>query len=466
MISRRIDRIVLAFSLSLAVLTIACGPEKRVQWSPDGKSAAVISDGTLFLTNEQGAQSRSIAEGVVRMSWLPDSARILAVTEKKVKSWDELARLAPVDFREKESIAAAQTLTEELLGYEGQIGDFKPSNAAALTGEQWASALLYIKRQGDMRLKQKLGEKDWKDLEDLEVEVRGLRVVSTTTEPMVSGQFLLRTMEDIAEPRISPDGTTAAIVTKHMRGWFGSGDTVLSVISLSTGSVPVQIADHVSENPDWTPDGGSLVFIRCGDRLSEDSDRDSIGLVGRRAVRDKAGAISVGSSPVVELARVLFQDGLKVRCMRDGKILFSANELSLPAEAADFPGRMTLFVIQPGTPVAVKRLLPDSKAQALPDRADLFELSPNQQRIAVPGSKGRISVVSLETGEIEPVVDKDGPDDLATVPVWRNDAQLCFAALSGPEAGSVRRPEIVLWSQSQPRNIVLPWPDASASGLK
>jgi len=457
---------ILAVLLSLALFVAACGPEKLVQWSPDGKRVAVMSNGTLFVADEQGSLSRPIAEGVTRMSWLPDSTQALVVSERKVKSWDEMVKLAPVGFKEKEIITAAHAATEDLLGYPGEIDDFKPSNAAALTGEQWGAAILYIKSQGDLRLKQKLGEKEWKDLEELEVEVRSLRVISMVAGTAGDGRALLMTLSEIGEPRISPDGAAAAIVTKHTRGWFGSAHEVLSVISLSPGSTPVQVADHVSQYPDWTRDGSTIVFIRSESEQDGDSKGDSIGVVAKRAVRDKAGAITAEFPPAINLAKVLFGDTLKVRCLRDGRILFSAHEISLPAADKGFPGRITLFEIQPGTTVIVKRLLSGAVEQGLPDRVDLFELSPDEKRVAVPGSKGRVSVISLEKGEIDAVVDKDGQNDILSIPVWRNNDQLCITVPPGSPLGSARRAEIVLWGLGQPVSISQHWPDSAITWLK
>ena len=457
---------ILAVLLPLVLFAVACGPEKLVQWAPDGQRAAVIANGSLLVADEQGNLSRPIAEGVSRMAWLPDSAQALVVVERKVKSWDEVVRLAPVELNEKEIVPAAQAVVEELTGYTGKLDDFKPSNASALTGEQWAAALLYIKSRGDLRLKQKLGEKEWKDVEELEVEVRSLRIVSMSAGTAGDGRDLLTTMAEIGEPRISPDGAAAAIVAKRTHGWFGSSENVLSVMLLSPGSTPKQVAEGVSGYPDWTADGSALVFVRDGSKQDQDSGGETIGIVGMQTVRDKAGALTVEMPPAVDLARVLFRDSLKVRCLRDGRILFSGHEVSLPAVAGDFPGRINLYEIQTGTTVTVKHLLPASAEQRLPDRVDLFELSPDQKRIAVPGSKGRVSLISLEKGEIVPVVDKDGPNDIPTLPVWRNNDQLCVAVPAGSPLGSARRPEIILWGQGQPRTISLHWTESAIPWLK
>ncbi len=452
--------------LLLALFLVACGPEKRIQWSPDGKKAAVLADGNLILADEQGNLSAPVAEGVTRMSWLPDSTQALVVIEKKVRSWDEVVRLVPNELKEKEIAAAAQAVTEELVGYSGKIDDFKPSNAAALTGEQWAAALLYAKSQADPRLKSKLGEKDWKEFEELEVDVSTLRLITTASSKAGDGRTLLTTMSAIEEPRISPDGAVAALVTKHTRGWFGPEEWRLSVISLAAGGAPVQIADRVARFPDWTPDGSSVVFVQSEREQAGDSSGDSIGIVGRRTIRDKTGAVMAELQPAVSLAKVLFQDGMKLRCLRSGRILFSAQGVSLPVAVKDFPGRMSLFEIQPGATVTVKRLLQDSVEQGLPDRIDLFELSPDETRIAVPGSKGKVSVISLGKGEVEQVVDKDGPNDIPTIPVWRNNDQLCLVVPPGSPMGSGRRAEIVLWGMGQPRIVSQQWPESAIPWLK
>lgn len=452
--------------LLLILSSVSCGPEKLVQWSPDGARAAVISNGTLYSIDEQGALSRPLAEKVVRMCWLADSKSLLAVKEQKVSSWEVLLRSAPEGLHENEVVAAARKASEDFLAFEGKVDDFKPSNESALTGEQWGAALLYLRSSSDNRIKQKLSEKEWKELAEFEVDVYSLNIISLTEETPTNGPPLITALEEIRELRLSPDGAMVAVVTKRTHGFYDSDDRELSVMALAKGSSSVKIAAGISEYPDWTADNRELIYIKGKEDPAGDSKGNSVGTVVKQTVRDRSGAVLKELPAAVDLARVLFEKSLRVRCLRDGTAIFAAREISLPANSADFPGRLNLFRLQGNTPANVKSLLPGPAGQALPDRADFFELSPDEKRVVIPGSKGRVSIADLESGAVIPVVEKDGTADIVTLPVWRKKDELCLAVPPGSAAGSPNRAEIVLYVGGQYKILSKNWSETAISWLK
>jgi hypothetical protein len=450
--------ILLAASMYLA----ACGPEKDVQWSSDGKQATIVSGGSLYLCDDQGNLSNSLAEGVEHVAWLPDSSRVVVVCKRELDTWDELVAMAPLGFEEKKIIAAAMIAKNEFGGYEGKLDDFRPSNAGSLTTEQWAAAVFYLKFLGDPGFKEKFGD-DWKEIENMKAEVRTVRVMPASPDPAANAIALFATLEEMHELRIAPDGGALAFVTSRGEG-FGDGQVrSLSVIAARAGGKPVLVADRVSEFPDWSPDSRDLVYIRCE---AKDTSETQLGRITRRTVRDTQGAILENPPEAVDLAMVIFRDTLKVRCLLDGRILFAAAEAALPAGNNQVSNRLTLFSLDPGQAGSVSRILPRSMDQNLPDRADLFEVSPDGKYAAVPGSKGRISKVTLATGEVTAIIGKDGSGDLQTIPVWRNSQQMCLVAPAGSGYTSSKRDEVILWSEGQATIVSQSWPDKVLEGIK
>ena len=271
------------------------------------------------------------------------------------------------------------------------------------------------------------------------------------------------TLEEMDELRIAPDGGALAFVTRRGEG-FGDGQVrSLSVIAARAGGKPVLVADRVSEFPDWSPDSRDLVYIRCE---AKDSGETRLGRITRRTVRDTHGAILENPSEAVDLATVIFRDTLKVRCLLDGRILFAAAGVALPAGNNQISNRLTMFSLDPGQVGSVSRILPRSMDQNLPDRADLFEVSADGRYAAIPGSKGRISRVTLATGEVTAIIGKDSSGDLRTIPVWRNSQQLCLVAPAGSGYTSSKRDEVILWSEGQATSVSQSWPDKVLEGIK
>lgn len=438
----------------------ACEAEKAIQWSADGKWAVVLSDDSLYLCDDQGNLSGPLLKGVERAAWLPDSSH-LAVVRKQDLTWDELAATAPLGFDKQKIISAATIAANELHGYEGKLDDFRPSNSKALTSEQWTAALLYLKLHEGPWLEEKLGD-DWKDIENLKAAVQSVWVIPAFSAPAENGIRFFATLDGIDDLRAAPDGRVLAIVTSHGSGFDDKRTTSLSVVDLRAESEPILVATRVSRFPDWSPDGRDIIFVRYE---AEDTNETQLGRISRVSVRDAEGAILGKFSKAEDLATVLFQGAVKVSCLPDGRILFAAAEATLPAGKNQLSNQLTLFSLNPGEGGAISRILPGSADQNLPDLAGFFEVSPDGRNVAVPGSKGEVSIVTLASGELTPIIGK-GSADLRTIPVWRNSQQLCLVAPAGSRYTSSRRSEVILWSENQTTILSQHWPDSVLKNIE
>jgi hypothetical protein len=112
-------------------------------------------------------------------------------------------------------------------------------------------------------------------------------------------------------------------------------------------------------------------------------------------------------------------------------------------------------------------LLPRRQADQLGERMDLFELSPDERFLSVPGGKGEVAVLDLTDNKIYVVQDNvQGERELRLPPVWRSAGELCFVGPPGGEHASKDRGEVVLWSLDEhgdPKYRVLSkdWPQAA-----
>jgi len=455
--SSRVIALVLAFGALLA----GCGPEKVLQWSPDGKQAAVTSKGTLYICDATGALSKPLASDVERVAWYPDSRRMAVVFRHEVQAWEELGRAAAAGFEPEKIKTAARIAREELLRYTGKLDDFRPSNAADLTAEQWVVALFYLRLEADPRLAEKLGDQ-WQELETLKVEIHEVHTLRAPWHNPADGDVLYATLSPIEEVRVSPDGGALAIVESRMTGWADTTEYTLKAMIPHPNQRPVLVDPDVAAFPDWSADSRELIFMRDAGSSSGSA---ASGRLTRRVVRDPNGAFPGDLPQPRDLVSLPFQDTLKLRRMKDGSILFAAKATSLTDPNGPPSGKPALFLLKEGKHTTPERLWPPSRDGMFPDRADLFEISPDETRVSLPGEDGRVCILSLENREVTVVVERN-PAGLKAVPVWRKDGYLSLVMPKGSALGSSGRDEIVLWKPRKHRVLSRNWPDEVLAGIR
>ena len=152
----------------------------------------------------------------------------------------------------------------------------------------------------------------------------------------------------------------------------------------------------------------------------------------------------------------------RVRCLRDGRVLFTATEVELPTTSEGMPEGASLFVLGPQRPT-VARALTRRALDRLPEEGGglffgAFELSPDQTRIAVAGKGFEVVVVALATGDITEVHKRREKEDAFGVrPAWRSNDELSLLVPPGSEMGSKDHEEVVLWTKEGSRCISCGW---------
>ena len=435
------NRIPVCVSLALVVAGIAgCIPEKRVNWAPDGQKAAVIGgDRGLFLCDGNGVLSERLTGGVASVAWFPDSQRLAIVQSEKISAWADLTAVLTPEQRQR-IVSVGDALRAELLAFAGNWDDFPAHALSEVNGAISAAALLYTRDKYAEAVSVKLGPNKWAELQDVTTEIGALHVAHVGNGKLALGRPIIRSIFRAAEPRVSPRGTAIAFLTRSA----GDNDTiVLNVVPADGSASPRMVAAPVAMFADWSADGCELVFAASNQGPAAPSDKLHLGVIARRRVCDADGALLKTFGEQEDLVGILFQDESRVRCLRDGRIVFAAVEVQLPCTAADMPDRAGLFVVDPSRAPGVSRLVPRQAAALLPDVVGLFEMSPDEQRICVPGGNGDIAVLTVATGEVQTYLSADKANGLVTQPCWRSDTELCFAVHSSG-AGDFARSDIVL----------------------
>ena len=235
------------------------------------------------------------------------------------------------------------------------------------------------------------------------------------------------------------------------------------------GSGKVCDLGRAAEQPDWSPDGKYVVFIRPND-WKEGQKEILLGILTRQQVIDANGRLLDNDHLFKgeDLAGLLFDQFSRVRVAKDGRIFFSAAEVSLPATAEDFNKESTIFSFEPGKQSTLTRVVPRGATQILGDAAQYFELSPDARYLSIPFANGRVSVLDIAKGEaqvVQPAGEGGNENDikLATVPVWRTVTELTFVR---PVQASTAH-EIVRYSVTDNSATVLNsnWPSSIGNWL-
>jgi hypothetical protein len=442
----------------LTALLVGCLPEKRLIWSPDGKWAAVRTGDGLYLCDENGRLSGRIADEVSSVAWFPDSRRLLVQEGQMVKTWDEVASAVPEDTRNR-LLELSERLYQEAMAYEGDWDGFEPSVADEVTDGEMAAIRLGAVDRHRERLKLKLGSK-WDKVGQVTAEIVSLRVYVVSEGTARPGPIVCCLLSDAGEMRISPTGEHIALIEPLPE----EGDARLSVVAVEGGHSPRPVADFVAMFPDWSADGQYLAYARASGRSHDDATR--LGSITRRRVCDADHKLLAEFPDPEDLAGVLFCDWLRVRCLGDGRILFTASEVHLPCTPKDMPQDVSLFAVHPGRQATVTRVIPREAKSHHDEKLTFFELSPDESRIAFPGPQDGVVVLTLAAGEAAVLAEGSSfGEKVGTLPVWRTNDELCFMVPAGAEAGSPERAEIVLWSSAGMRCISKDWPPPVAQGL-
>ncbi len=444
-----------------AVMSSGCWPRQLVVWSPDGGRAVVMDANSTSLCDGEGKLARLDVGPAQAAAWMPDSKRVLLAISKSAGTWADLAKtldeptrqavIAAADDFEKAMLAAPAdaTLTEDD-AVEPIVKKVFENRGSLLT-----AALIYLRNAKPDALRKRLGEK-WKELDKLSVGYTRLGLFELDGLSLKPATVILNSLKGIQELRLSPDGRAVAYVTGSDSE---ENSFTLWLVPMTAEATPRKLADRVAMFPDWSADGQHVAYVQAS--AGADSKSLRLGTLARSRVADANGALLAEPPDAEELAGLIFADTIIVRCLADGRILFSAAEVALPTTAADMPEQMSLFAIDPARPAVVTRMIPRQSEAQIPNRL-LFELSPDRTHVSIAGSDAKVCVVSLADGKTTWVQQTEGK--LRILPSWRSADELCFilpAAKNNPSA----RPEVALWSKGKTKLISKTWPDKVMKNL-
>ena len=420
----------------LLVLLLAGCLEKHVVWSPDGSRAAVIARDGLYLCDTDGKLTPLLLPGVYQAAWLGDSRRLVVARKRKADTWTLIA--AALGPERAAAVAAQAEALWKRLEAGGAWGILTKGE-----GEKKEPALLkvFLRERYGEALRAKVSAGDWDELKSKQGEINELMVARLEDGKIQPGTSLHEGLDEVRDIRVGRSDRFVALTTNQTPDSDKESRLLLVRID-ATGAVAV--AEHTAAYPDWAADGRSLVYIQSsGERTGNDDLR--LATLVQREVLDADGQIKIAEK-AEDLAGLYFQDQTRVRCLRDGRILFNAAEFNLPVSVKDFGGdREKLFALDLARQATLVRTIPRSEEEKTPKNLTFFEVSPDEKQVLVGGFDGEVSVIALATGNVEEL-QQAGEYCLMGAPVWRNAEEITYARRNPAVEGKnpSRKGEIVL----------------------
>lgn len=434
-----IGRLSLVAVVALCLQTTGC-VSRRIAWSPDGAHAAIFAGDGLHLCGADGALSEVVLPGEGLAQWFPDSHRLAVVSDVENQSWKDLDKVLAPEERER-VVEGAKALLDQFKA--GRNLADALSALAGLRDNEKAAAVVYLAQNEGT--KEQAGA-DWDELRQKTASIVQIRIGRLEEGKLALGPPLVNSLRSIADIRIAPTGAAIAFTSEGDKKDEGR----LLVVPVDGSAPPQLVAKNTAYGSDWSADGHALVYIRD---VNEAIGDDQIGLASltRRSILNTAGKIEI-QTKADDLAGLLFDVNNQVRCLSDGRIVFSSADLHLPCTALDMPQKPQLFALDPERQTAVIPLIPRSAQESLPAKPEFYETSPDGKRVAILADKGAVVVLTLATGALD-IVQAAGSDDSVSAPAWRSAGELCFIATTKGQPA-----QVALWSNGTTRVLSANWP--------
>ena len=404
-----------AVPAALCLLLLSGCLEKHFVWSPDGTRAAVIAKDGLHLCDADGKLSPLLLPDVRLVAWLGDSQRLVVARSRPVDDWASIARALGPE-RTASITAEAESLWQKLEAG-GQWGVLTMSLGGKKTPELLKICLR--DRHGDA-LQAKVGAGDWAGLQSLHADLNELAVARVDGGPAQAGPALYEGLEKIEDLRVAPGDRAVAFTTDLS---IDNDKECRLLVARLDAAGAATVAEHTAAYPDWSPDGRAVVYVQASGAAQDEL---RLATLVRREVLGADGAVRVAEKGE-DLAGLMFGNLARVRCLRDGRILFNAPEFNLPISAKDADvEREELWAWDGARQSTLVRMVPRGEAENLPKGLTFFEVSPDDGRVLVGGVDGEVGVLTLATGEVS-VWQKAGDYNLMAAPVWRNAEEITYA---------------------------------------
>jgi hypothetical protein len=450
-VSRRVLGLV---AVAMLLLSAGC-LEKRIVWSPDGSRAAVISEDGLYLCDATGHLSGLLAPRVYLAAWRSDSQRLVLARKLPAKDWNLIA--PTLGDRRAAIEAEADSLWRDL-----EAG--KPWSVLSLnlSGKKDVVQICLRDRHRDA-LPDKLSAGERQALDEKAVELNELVLARVDGEKLAIEGVRYTGYGSIADIRPAPRDDAVAVAEEMATN---TDDMEIAVVSLKTDAAPVVVGRRTAPYPDWTADGRSLVYVEVSPGAAPKNDL-VLGVLMQRGVLDADGRVSVAEKPEY-LAGTMFNLFTHVRCLRDGRVLFNAVEMSLPLAAADYGGdqREQLFAVDPSRQSTLVRLIPRRHETELPQALAFFEVSPDERDVVFGGMEGEVGVLTIATGEVRKVQD-GAKEKYQGLPVWRRAGEFSYVKRMESMDGKppARPAEVILRNGDKETVLSQSWPSETLARI-
>ncbi|MEO6567262.1 MAG: hypothetical protein ABIO94_00755, partial [Opitutaceae bacterium] len=380
------------------------------------------------------------------------------VKKDEAISWESFARAAgPEKAQAAAAAIEAWWKKSYRVGISWEELGQSPADDAVKAMFEWADRGLvsYLFSRHAEESKLMTGEDTWKKVKNEVAPLRLIVLGRVEGETVTLGAVLHRGLGDCSEVRVAPGGRAVAFVRDVVLE--RSGSNRLMVATLNQASA-LEAASGVSPFFDWTADGRALAFVQAASESGK-GDLPQLGALIVRQVLGDDGKLALEAAPKA-LAGCLLSGQVRVRCLRDGRILFNTAEISLPMAQADGGTvQEQLFAIDPARQSTLVRLVPRNVERNVPKSLTYFEVSPDGQRVVFGSTQGEVCVLTLASGEVEKV-QGDGSDDLSGAPQWRSAEEFSYVRRN-PEKDGVKPPhacDLVLRRGDKETALSLGWP--------
>ncbi len=413
-----IKRVFTTFLCVCACISITGCYPKRIVWSPDGQTAAICSDHGLFFANAQGTLGTRMYDRVVRAQWFPDSKHLAIVNDLYALTWNDVEDKIPENQWEVlVRYARALDHVKDQAQWQAEISRLR--NKYGISENEIRGIKLYIRDNKPGSFPTELID-SWQD--ECDFHCYSLRIGLWQKNTFSITKTLFSSPQQIWDIRVSPKGRVLAFTTIYTKKQDGEDHNIHSLWVADAEKNKVILLDtNVTLYPDWDAQGTSLVYIRSLDNIS------AIGTLLLSPVCDQRGILLSDSlSPPVPLTGLVVNEHAKVRCLSDGRIIFSSVEITLPFIQDDIPRFPQIFILDTKQQATITRLIPRSVLPQINGyNLSFFEVSPDESTLAFPDDKGRVAALSLSTGEFIVLQNAD-LDKLSAIPVWRYPSDLCY----------------------------------------
>lgn len=441
--------------LAVSLFLFACDDIDRIVWSNDGGNAAVICADGLRLTDQTGSLSKVLALRVKLVDWIYNPKRLIVVSADPVKKWSEIEKLETA-----EDLATIKTSCAEiLLRADLSKGDWKKFTDSAADLPFLMEAVILADNTDHKRLSTLFGREWNKAIAEVSLDLYSLRLKPFSDGTISDGKVLFKSTREIVA--VCPQFSDKAIAVVLKPEPFQQGYPFkLVVIDGEAGKIVHEI-DGVNKFPAWSSDGNSLVYIGMEGTKPPGDSLTHMGSLRSERIFDKKGVVSAKKGEQQVLARVLFGNESRVRVRKNGDIVFSSHDLTLPCVPDDVSHEHAIYTISPGQRPTVAHLIPKGALRGAGNLHRFFEFNPSETVVCLPDKEGFVSLVDLASGELTMIdTDELAPSNgLKFLPHFLSDDLLC---LPGRLADSQEN-KVLLYSlkDKQVRALSGDWPESA-----